>query len=131
MQCHNHPDIEAQDRCVGCMEPFCANCLVTLYGQKYCASCKVMAIGNRMPVVEHATRPCPEADDALKFAIIGIFCFGIILEPMAISKALKARKLIEANPALTGSGKTTAALIIAAFGLLLWITGILSRVSSL
>jgi hypothetical protein len=90
-----------------------------------------MAIGNRMPVVEHATRPCPEADDALKFAIIGIFCFGIILEPMAISKALKARKLIEANPALTGSGKTTAALIIAAFGLLLWITGILSRVSSL
>jgi len=45
--------------------------------------------------------------------IIGIFfCFGIILEPLAIQKALKARKMIEANPRVTGSGKATAAHVL-------------------
>jgi hypothetical protein len=111
------------------MESFCANCLVFVRGQKYCSSCKVMAIGNRLPIVERVMVACPEADDALKFAVIGIFCFGIVLEPMAISKALNARKLIAANPALSGYGKTTAALIIAAFGLLLWVLGLLSRIN--
>ena len=90
-----------------------------------------MAVGDRVPVVEQATKPCAEANEALKFAIIGIFCFGIILEPMALSKAIRARKLIQANPALTGYGKTTAAIIIAIFGLLLWILGIISRFSRL
>jgi hypothetical protein len=130
MECRNHPGVEAEDRCVGCMELFCANCLVFVRGQKYCSSCKVMAIGDRMPVVERATMPCKEADEALRWAIIGIFCFGIILGPIAISKALKARRLIEANPALTGYGKTTATLIIAALTMLLWIGGIFSRFNS-
>lgn len=126
MECRNHPSIEAQDRCVGCMEPFCANCLVFVRGQKYCSSCKVMAIGDRVPVVERATTPCAEANEALKYAVIGIFCFGIILEPIAISKSLKARQLIRANPALTGYGKTTATLVIAGFALLLWVLSLLS-----
>jgi hypothetical protein len=68
------------------------------------------------------------ADEALKYALIGILCFGIVLEPMAISKALRARKMIEANPALTGSGKANAALVIAILILLLWVVGLLSRV---
>jgi hypothetical protein len=90
-----------------------------------------MAVGDRVPMVEQATKPCEEANEALKFAIIGIFCFGIILEPIAISKALKARKIIQANPALTGYGKTTAAIIIGIFGLLLWVLGIISRAGRL
>lgn len=112
MDCRNHPAAPAQDRCAGCMEPFCANCLVAVRGRKYCSSCKVMAIGDRMPMVEQATFPCPEADEALKYALIGIICFGIILGPVAISKAMQAKKMIAANPSLTGSGKATAALII-------------------
>ena len=63
-------------------------------------------------------------------AVIGLFCFGIILEPIAISKAMKAKKMMEANPNLTGSGKANAALAIAIIGLVLWVVGIAARVGS-
>jgi hypothetical protein len=90
-----------------------------------------MALKGGAPVImEEATIPCKEASEALKYAIIGIFCFGIILEPIAINKALKARKMIALNPRLTGSGKATAALIIGFVALALWILGLLARVSN-
>ena len=60
-------------------------------GQMYCASCKSMAV-SATPAYESATIPCKEADEALKYAIIGLFCFGIILGPMALIKATKAQK---------------------------------------
>ena len=130
MNCKNHPDVQAAGRCAGCAEPFCRNCLVDIKGQKYCGSCKTMALSGQAVVVpEAATLPCREADEALKYAIIGIFCFGIVLEPIAIQKALKAKKMIEANPRLTGSGKATAALIIAIVGLILWVLGMIARFS--
>ncbi len=127
MECRNHPGVEAADRCTACQEPFCGNCLVTIKGQKFCGACKVSALAGGIPVFEQATEPCKEADEALKTAIIGIFCFGIILEPMAISKALKAKREIAANPNLTGGGKATAALVIAAVGLILWVLGLMAR----
>lgn len=130
MECRNHPATPAADRCTGCMEPFCENCLVTIRGQKYCGSCKVMALGGQTPVFEAVTELSEDAKEALKYAIIGLFCFGIILEPIAISKALKAKKMIAANPNLTGSGRATAALIIAIAGLLLWVAGILVRINA-
>jgi len=111
------------------MEPFCPNCLVTVKGRPYCASCKVMAVGAQAPVFEQLTEECKEAGEALKYAIIGIFCFGIILEPIAISKALQAKKMIAANPNLTGEGKATAALVIGIVGLALWVISIIVRVS--
>ena len=86
-----------------------------------------MALRGTPPMVEEATIPCKEAGEALKYSIIGIFCFGIILEPVAISKALKAKKMMAMNPRLTGSGKATAALIIGIVALLLWIIGMFAR----
>src|SRR5258708_2821597 len=127
MECRNHPGVPAADRCSACMEPFCGNCLVTIKCRKFCGSCKVTALGANLPVLEQATEPCAEAAEALKYAIIGIFCLGIILEPIAISKALKAKKLIEANPNLTGEGKANAALVIGILGLVLWVLGIAAR----
>ena len=90
-----------------------------------------MAIeGRSSPAVrEDRMIPCPEADEALKYAIIGIFCFGIILGPIAISKAFKARKMIQANPRLSGEGKVTAAITIGFIGLALWVIGLLVRLS--
>lgn len=128
MDCKNHPGLGASERCAGCAEAFCGNCLVSLHGKTYCAACKVMAVQGA-PVIETATMPCPEASEALKYSLIGLLCFGIILEPIAISKALKAKKMIEANPRLTGSGKANAALIIGIIGLSLWVLGMISRVS--
>jgi len=128
MQCKNHPEVPAVDRCAGCAESFCNDCLVEIHGQKYCGSCKTMALRGAMPMVEEATIPCKEAGEALTYAIIGIFCFGIILEPIAISKAIKAKKMMQMNPRLTGSGKATAALIIGIVGLVLWIIGMAARI---
>ena len=129
IHCKNHPDVQATDRCKGCAETFCANCLVDIGGQKYCGSCKVLAVTGR-PVVEQATIPCELANEALKYALIGILCFGIILGPMAISRALKAKKEIAADPQLTGEGKANAALIIGIIDLLFWVLGIIYRVSN-
>ena len=72
MQCKNHAGIGAVDRCTGCAEPFCGNCLVEIHGRKYCGSCKVLAVGGQ-PVAPESMIPCPEASDSLKYAIIGIF----------------------------------------------------------
>ncbi len=128
MQCKNHPEVAAVDRCAGCAEPFCPDCLVEIQGQKYCGACKTMALrGGAPPVVEEATIPCKEANEALTYSIVGIFCLGIVLEPLAISKALKAKKMIEQDPRLSGSGKATAALIIGSVGLVLWVLGLLAR----
>lgn len=131
MECRNHPGVAASDRCAGCAEPFCANDLVTVKGRPYCSSCKVIALEGQTPVFEQVTQPCKEADEALKYAIIGLFCFGIILEPIAISKALTAKKMMAANPNLTGSGKATAALVIGIIGLTLWVLGMIMRFSKL
>ncbi len=129
MDCRNHPGVAAVGRCAGCSEAFCENCMVDVQGKEYCGDCKVMAVRDA-PVIEEDLIPCPEAGEALKYAIIGIFCFGIILEPIAIVKALKARKIMGLNPRLTGSGKATAALIIGIVSLVLWVIGIFAQIAA-
>ncbi len=128
MDCINHPNVTAKGRCAGCAEPFCVNCLVTVGGNAYCAKCKVMAV-TKQPVADSGTRPCPEAGEALKYAILGIFCFGIILGPMAVYKALNVKKMIADDPRLEGGGKATAALIIGIIVCILWVLGMIAKVS--
>ncbi len=75
MQCKNHPQLAAKDRCAGCAEPFCENCLVSVHGRSYCAACKVMALRSREPaVVETRTKVCPEAREALMLAVVATRC---------------------------------------------------------
>jgi hypothetical protein len=61
----------------------------------------------------------PEAKEALKYAIIGIFCFGFILGPLAIVKGTSAKKAIAEDPRYEGEGMATAAQIIGGFVCLL------------
>jgi hypothetical protein len=130
MECKNHPEVTAVDRCAGCAESFCNDCLVEIHGQKYCGACKTMALRGATPMVEEATMPCKEAGEALTYAIISLFCFGFILGPIAISKALKAKKMMAMNPRLTGSGKATAAIIIGIVGLVVWVLSLIARVTT-
>jgi hypothetical protein len=131
MQCKNHPEVLAADRCAGCAEPFCGDCLVNVGGKNYCGACKVLAIQGQPAIVEEATLPCKEADEALKYAIVGLLCCGIILCPIGISKALNAKKMIALNPRLTGAGKATAALIIGWVGLALFVLGMIAKFSQM
>jgi hypothetical protein len=85
--------------------------------------------GQPMPGL--ATFENATAGEALKYALIGLVCVGIILEPMAISKALKAKKEIAADPRQTGEGKATAALVIGIIGLVLWVLGVIARIAAL
>ena len=126
--CLNHPSAVTANRCTGCAESFCSKCLVTIAGLPYCATCKAMAV-TKAPVVE-ASIPCPEAGEALKYAILSIFCFGFIIGPIAFFKALAAKKLIAADPTLLGGGKATAALVISAIVFVLNILGLIARASS-
>ena len=116
MQCRNHSDVEAIDRCAGCSEVFCGNCLVEIHGQKYCASCKVMTLP-KGSMAEESMVPCKQASDAFIFAILGavfwIICgLGVIFGPIAIVKAAEARRLMDRDPRLLGSGKALASLVL-------------------
>jgi len=127
-QCTNHPDTPAVNRCAGCAEPFCGNCLVEIGAQHYCSSCKVMAV-SAAKLPEEAMWPCDEANAALKYSLIGMFCFGFVLGPVGIVKAVKARKLIADDPRLLGWGKALAAIVIGALDVLWWILNLMSRAS--
>ena len=133
--CKNHPQMVAAGRCAGCAEEFCANCLVDIQGQKFCSSCKVMALQGRVPTAAEAaqeagTLPNKLAKDALIASLVGILCFGIILEPYAIIKAIQAKKAIAADPRLGGSGASTAALVIGIVVFILYVLGIIARIAA-
>jgi len=49
---------------------------------------------------------------ALILSIFGLVCFGIIMEPIAVFLAIKAKREIAADPLQTGNGMATAALVI-------------------
>lgn len=70
---------------------------------------------------------CDEAGEALKYAIFGLFCCGIILSPMAISKGMAAKRAIQSDPMLTGGGKANVAIMLGFVGLGMWILSLISR----
>jgi hypothetical protein len=101
---------------------------VDIQGQKYCGACKVMALQGRVPTAaaafaEATSIPCPLAKEALILAIVSVFFVGFILGPMAIYKANRARKMIAADPSLSGDGKAIAALVIGTVALLINVVG--------
>ena len=126
MDCLVHPGVPAVATCAGCAESFCDGCMVEIRGQRYCSSCKSMAVSadDFGPVAE-----APEAAEALKYAILGIFCIGIVLEPIAIAKAIQAQNAIKTNPQLSGEGKANAALIIGIVFLVVWVLAMLSYIT--
>ena len=113
VECKNHQGVGAFGRCAECMGDFCYNCLIEISGEQICRRCHALMIQ------EDTTIACKEASNALKFAVIGVLIIGIILEPIAIAKALRAKKMIAADRRLTGSGKANAALVIAIIYLVL------------
>jgi hypothetical protein len=68
------------------------------------------------------------ASRAFTLSIVGIFLFGIILEPIALAQAFKARRLIrESKVPLQGGGSTIAAIIIASISLVGWVLWLVVR----
>lgn len=129
MECRNHSATAAADRCAGCMEPFCPDCIVTVRGRKYCGSCKVMALGGTTPVFQSVTEISAEAKEAIKYSVLGFLCLGFILGPVGVQKAHKAKQMMKANPNLLGFGTATAAQILGAAALVMSLLGLIQRFS--
>lgn len=105
-------------------ETVCPSCGDVVSG--FCFRCGQSSIGEFTG--EKVTSP--DAKDAMKYAIIGLFCFGIILGPIAISKGAAAKRQIALDPRLTGEGLATAAQVIGGIEIVLFILGFLSRVAT-
>src|SRR5687768_5806746 len=85
--CVNHAQVPAAQPCSQCRHPFCASCLVELQGRQVCGACKETVLRDMQRRGATGGR---EAHDALIMSIVGILCFGLILEPMALYKGIKA-----------------------------------------
>jgi hypothetical protein len=128
MNCIKHAEAPAAGTCAACAESFCSQCLVTIKGEKYCAECKKSALGkDAIAVNDGPVGVCEEAGSALKYSLIGLIILPFILQPIAIFKALKARKMIAQNPRLEGAGKATAALVIGIAYVSLMILGLIAN----
>jgi hypothetical protein len=91
--------------------------MVEMYSQRYCGSCKVMALKGQ-PLPEMGIYPCKEATTSLTLAIIAacvMFCplIGFILAGVSLSQAQKASQQLNSNPQLMGAERVRAARIIA------------------
>ena len=102
-------------------EMVCPTCGDIVSGS-YCFRCRNLAPAGDYtgPKETH-----PEAKEALKYAIIGIFCVGMILGPMAIVKGTSAKKAIAMDPRYEGEGMATAAQIIGGIVCLLYVVNLL------
>lgn len=97
-------------------------------GESYCATCGDIVSGvcfrcrQVVTDVEYTgeKKTAPEAKEALRLAIIGMFCFGVILGPIAIVKATSAKRTIAMDPRLGGEGIATAAQILGVVELVLF-----------
>lgn len=72
----------------------------------------------------------PDAKSALTNAIIGIFCLGFVLGPIAVYKGIKALNIIANDPGYTGRGKAIAAIVIGGIVTLLNIVGIIAKIAN-
>ncbi len=130
-----------QEQAAGCVSPECKG--DDLKSCPYCAEkIKKTAVKCRfcgqildldLKVTLEASQPkgeIKEANDALIFSIIGLFCFGVILGPIAIAKGTKALNIIKNEPGYTGKGKATAGVVIGIIDVIAWLVAILMRFSA-
>ena len=85
------------------------------------------APGYGQPQVYVDPGECGLARQALIYSIVGLFCFGIALGPLAISKAKSAQMIIAVTPGMRGGGMAQAAFIIGCIDVGLWVVGLFAR----
>ena len=125
-KCRNHPHVDAAGHCAVCTIDFCGHCLVAVRATRYCAACKMRAIQGGA-AAELGAEPCAEARQALVQGIIGMFCLGFVLGPMAIKNGLEAFTQFKADPRLTGWGKAVAGILLGVLDLVGWALMLVQR----
>jgi hypothetical protein len=126
MDCRNHSNIEAEARCAGCAEGFCANCLIEINGQNYCKDCKYITVPGPPAIDEEENKiRSSNAQIALICAVIGLIIN--ILGIVAIIRGIKAKNQISEDPNLSGEGMANAGIVIGIIDLIIWFVTIISK----
>ena len=67
----------------------------------------------------------------LVLGIVSIFCFGIILGPIAAIMGKNALEQIDANPqAYTNRGQVQVGMILGIIAIVLWVVGLVIRIAA-
>jgi hypothetical protein len=69
----------------------------------------------------------PGAVASLVMGIVGLFLCGIILGPLAISKANSAKSLMQSDPTLGGEGLATAGKVLGIIAIVGWAIAMVIR----
>jgi hypothetical protein len=124
--CIQHPKRAAVVSCSICAEPFCAECVDQVGPAAMCASCAAAEgrapYGGQPGSQPVETAMTKQAREALILSIVGFFCCGILLEPMALVKAIKVRRQAKISPVrIKGHEEATIAMVISIIALILWV----------
>jgi hypothetical protein len=112
-------------------------------GYMSCPSCRsAIMVGSQIcPACRAITSPdglyhgpkinAPGATQALVYGIIGLFVCGVILGPVAISKANGAKRAMASDPTLGGEGMATAGIVLGILDIVGWAIIMVLRFSHL
>jgi hypothetical protein len=110
-------------------------------GYMSCPSCRsAIMVGSQIcPACRAITSPdglyhgpkinAPGATQALVYGLIGLVFCGVILGPVAISKASAAKRAMASDPTLGGEGLATAGMVLGIVDLVLFVIYVMIRVS--
>ena len=84
--------------------------------------------GTPLPYAPNVTNSQGRATAALVVSILGFFCFGIVLGPISIYLAVKAKANMARSGDFTGHGLAKAALVIGIVDIITFMLGVLLQV---
>ena len=104
----------------------CRNCKAAIaIGTQICPTCR--AITSPDGIYHGPKTNAPGAAQSLVMAIVGLFLCGVILGPLAISKANEAKAAMKLDPTLGGDGLATAGKVIGVIAIVGWALGLLVK----
>jgi hypothetical protein len=99
-----------------------------MVGAQICPACR--AITSPDGIYHGPKINAPGATQALVYGLIGLVFCGVILGPVAISKASAAKRAMASDPTLGGEGMATAGTVLGIIDLVLFVIYVMIRVSN-
>jgi hypothetical protein len=106
--------------------PSCRSAIMV--GAQICPACR--AITSPDGIYHGPKINAPGATQALVYGLIGLVFCGVILGPVAISKAGAAKRAMASDPTLGGEGMATAGMVLGIVDLVLFVVYVMIRVSN-